>query len=60
VIALSLIYFILGYLLFAILMAGMGAIAPTAQMGQQLSAIFSMTAAILLPDGLYHRKTATI
>jgi ABC-2 type transport system permease protein len=27
-------------------MAGVGAIAPTAQMGQQLSAIFSLTAAI--------------
>jgi ABC-2 type transport system permease protein len=46
IIALNLIYFILGYLLYAILMAGVGAIAPTAQMGQQMSAIFSMMAAI--------------
>ena len=46
IIALSLIYFILGYLLYAILMAGVGAIAQTAQMGQQMSAIFSMMAAI--------------
>ena len=46
IIILSLIYFILGYLLYGILMAGVGAIAPTAQMGQQMSAIFSMMAAI--------------
>ena len=46
IIAVSLIYFILGYLLYAILMAGVGAISPTAQMGQQMSAIFSMMAAI--------------
>jgi ABC-2 type transport system permease protein len=46
IIILSLIYFILGYLLYAILMAGVGAIAPTVQMGQQMSAIFSMMSAI--------------
>ena len=46
VIFVSLIYFILGYLLYAVLMAGVGAIAPTAQMGQQMSAIFSLMAAI--------------
>lgn len=46
IIAVSLIYFILGYLLYGILMAGVGAIAPTAQMGQQMSAIFSLMAAI--------------
>ncbi len=40
--ALSLVYFILGYLLFAVLMAGVGAIATTAREGQQLSAIFTM------------------
>ena len=46
IIVLSLVYFVLGYLLYAILMAGVGAIAATAQMGQQMSAIFSMMAAI--------------
>jgi ABC-2 type transport system permease protein len=46
IILLSLVYFILGYLLYGTLMAGVGAIAPTAQMGQQLSAVFSLTAAI--------------
>lgn len=43
--ALSVIYFILGYLLFAILMAGAGAIASTAREGQQMSVIFSLMAA---------------
>jgi ABC-2 type transport system permease protein len=46
VLLLSIVYFILGYLLYGTLMAGVGAIAPTAQIGQQLSAIFSVTAAI--------------
>jgi ABC-2 type transport system permease protein len=46
IIAISLIYFVLGYLLYAILMAGVGAIAPSVQMGQQMSAAFSMVAAI--------------
>ena len=44
--ALCLVYFILGYLFYAILMAGVGAVAPTAQMGQQMSAIFSLMSAI--------------
>jgi ABC-2 type transport system permease protein len=46
VIFLSLIYFILGYFLFAILMAGVGAIAPTQRDGQQMSIIFSLLGAI--------------
>ena len=51
--ALSLLYFILGYLLFAILMAGIGAIGATARESQQLSMILilptvlSLEAAIL-------------
>jgi ABC-2 type transport system permease protein len=40
------VYFILGYLLFAILMAGVGSISPTAREGQQLSMIFTMSAVI--------------
>jgi ABC-2 type transport system permease protein len=40
------VYFILGYLLFAILMAGVGSISPTAREGQQLSMIFTMSAII--------------
>jgi len=43
---LGLVYFILGYLLFAILMAGVGSISPTAREGQQLSMIFTMSAVI--------------
>ena len=39
---LGIVYFILGYLLFAILMAGVGSICPTAREGQQLSVIFTM------------------
>ena len=45
IIFVSLIYFILGYLFYGILMAGVGAIAPTVQMGQQMSVVFSLTAA---------------
>jgi ABC-2 type transport system permease protein len=36
------IYFILGYLLFAVLMAGVGAISPTAREGQQMSTLFTI------------------
>ncbi|MBA7711622.1 hypothetical protein ES703_120588 [subsurface metagenome] len=39
---LGIVYFILGYLLFAILMAGVGSISPTAREGQQLSVIFTI------------------
>jgi ABC-2 type transport system permease protein len=46
VIVLSLVYFILGYFLYAILMAGVGAIAPTQRDGQQMSMIFTMFGAI--------------
>lgn len=38
------IYFILGYLLFAVLMAGIGAITNTSREGQQMSTIFVMPA----------------
>jgi ABC-2 type transport system permease protein len=37
---LGIIYFILGYLLEAVLMAGVGSVSPTAREGQQMSAIF--------------------
>lgn len=40
----SLVYFILGYFLFAIIMAGAGSIGATARESQQLSIIFTMTA----------------
>jgi ABC-2 type transport system permease protein len=46
VIILSLLYYILGYTLFAILMAGTGAIVPTVRDGQQISVIFSLLASI--------------
>lgn len=43
---LGVVYFILGYLLFAVLMAGVGSIATTASEGQQLSVIFTLPAVI--------------
>jgi ABC-2 type transport system permease protein len=46
VIIISLVYYILGYTLFAILMAGTGAIVPTVRDGQQISVIFSLLASI--------------
>ncbi len=46
VIIFSLLYFILGYFLFAILMACVGAIAPTQRDGQQMSVIFTLFGAI--------------
>jgi len=43
---LGIIYFVLGYLLFAIISAGVGAVSPTAREGQQLSTIFTLVAII--------------
>jgi ABC-2 type transport system permease protein len=42
--ALGIVYFILGYLLFAVISTGIGAIAPSAREGQQLSTLFVLTA----------------
>ena len=42
------LYFILGYLLFAVLMAGVGAITPTAREGSQMSTVFSLSSVIPL------------
>ena len=39
---LGIVYFILGYLLFAALSAGVGAISPSAREGQQLAGIYTM------------------
>jgi ABC-2 type transport system permease protein len=39
---LGIIYFILGYLLMAVIMAGVGSVNPTAREGQQMSAIFTI------------------
>jgi ABC-2 type transport system permease protein len=39
---LGIIYFILGYLLMAVIMAGVGSVSPTAREGQQMSAIFTI------------------
>ncbi len=41
---LGIIYFILGYFLFAVLAAGVGAISPTTQEGQQISTVYSLFA----------------
>ncbi|TET40139.1 MAG: ABC transporter permease, partial [Dehalococcoidia bacterium] len=43
-IVLAIVYFILGYLLFAVLLAGVGAISPTAREGQQLASVFMLVA----------------
>jgi ABC-2 type transport system permease protein len=45
---LSLIYFILGYLLFAVVMAGAGSIGATARESQQLSMMFILPAVVPL------------
>lgn len=42
----GILFFLLGYLLFATLMAGMGAITATAREGQQISGLFSVPAMI--------------
>ena len=44
---LGIIYFILGYLFVAVLMAGVGSISPTAREGQQMSAFFIIP--VLIP-----------
>ncbi|MCX6003098.1 MAG: ABC transporter permease [Chloroflexi bacterium] len=43
---LGIIYFILGYLFLAIIMAGVGSISPTAREGQQMSALFTIPVVI--------------
>jgi len=43
---LGIVYFILGYLLFAVLMAGVGSISTTSREGQQLPTIFTMIGVI--------------
>lgn len=61
---LSLVYFVIGYLLYAALMGGTGMIGRTPQEGAQLSALWTFTAASPLfflpmimasPDGLFTR-----
>ncbi len=39
---LGIVYFILGYLLMAVIMAGLGSVSPTAREGQQMSALFTI------------------
>jgi ABC-2 type transport system permease protein len=46
--ALCIIYFILGYLLFAVISTCIGAITPSAREGQQLAVIFTLMAAVPL------------
>ncbi len=46
--ALCIIYFVLGYLLFAVISTCIGAITPSAREGQQLAVIFTLTAAVPL------------
>ena len=48
VLALAVLYFVLGYLLFAALMAGVGAMCSTSRESQSLSSIFSLPAAMPL------------
>ncbi len=46
VLILGVVYYLLGYTLYAILMAGVGALGATSQESQQLAGIFSMFAAV--------------
>ena len=48
ILVLAVLYFILGYFVFASIMAGVGAVATTSREGQQLAGIFSITGAIPL------------
>ncbi len=48
ILLLASIYFILGYFVFASIMAGVGAVATTSREGQQLAGIFTITGAIPL------------
>ena len=45
-VALSLVYFFMGYLFFAVVMAGFGAVASTSREGQQISGVFTFIAVI--------------
>lgn len=46
--ALCIVYFVLGYLLFAVISTCVGAITPSAREGQQLAVIFTLSAAVPL------------
>ncbi|MDW7727364.1 MAG: ABC transporter permease [Candidatus Methanoperedens sp.] len=48
ILALAFIYFILGYFVFASIMAGVGAVVTTSREGQQMAGLFSITGAIPL------------
>jgi ABC-2 type transport system permease protein len=48
ILLLASVYFILGYFVFASIMAGVGAVATTSREGQQMAGIFSITAGIPL------------
>jgi ABC-2 type transport system permease protein len=45
---LGIVYFVLGYLLFAVLSIGIGAISPNAREGSQLSMIYTMASSVPL------------
>jgi ABC-2 type transport system permease protein len=47
-IVLGIVYFVLGYLLFAVLSAGVGAVTPSAREGQQLALIYTLFAFVPL------------
>jgi ABC-2 type transport system permease protein len=51
ILVLSAVYYILGFLVYAVLMGGVGALGTTQQESQQLAGIFSMMAAIPLMVG---------
>jgi ABC-2 type transport system permease protein len=51
VLCLGLLYFILGYLFFAMIMAGVGAVSTTPQESQQLSSLFTLMAVVPLWAG---------
>ena len=62
VLILGIVFYVLGYLLYAILMAGVGTLGATAQESQQLAGIFSLFAAIpyMLSGFLFGNANAPI
>ena len=62
ILILGIVFYVLGYLLYAILMAGVGALGATSQESQQLAGIFSLPAAIpyMLSGFLFGNANAPI
>ena len=53
ILVLALVYYVLGFLIYAVLMGAVGALGTNAQESQQLASIFSLMAAIPLMTGVF-------